>query len=157
MNLNESGLASNNVTSKTGKGCAPNLNLSDHNLLNLFSAHSAMEASPNSSNPTKKTKIEDSNQNHEDKDAHFPYSAPVAIDIGGSFTKIVYWRPPAPPDLPSYIIKEFQDHESKLPIKPDPTLRLYIGKKISNYYMQFLVILFFVLRNQSSIYLHFFR
>jgi hypothetical protein len=91
-----------------------------------------MEASP--SNPAKKTKLENdgnSNQMNEEKDAHFPYSAPVAIDIGGSFTKIVYWRPPAPPDLPSYIIKEFQDQESKLPIKPDPTLRLFLGKLIA--------------------------
>jgi hypothetical protein len=52
--------------------------------------------------------------------------APVAVDIGGSFTKLVYWRPPAPPDLPSYIIKEFQDGEPRLPLTPDPSLKVYL-------------------------------
>jgi len=47
------------------------------------------------------------------------------VDIGGSFTKIVYWRPPDPPDLPDYIIREFQDSSNvKIPLQPDPSLRL---------------------------------
>lgn len=50
--------------------------------------------------------------------------APVAVDIGGSFSKMVYWRPPDPPDLPSYIIKDFQNGEPQLPLKPDPILKV---------------------------------
>jgi len=57
----------------------------------------------------------------------FDNIAPVSVDIGGSFTKLVYWRPPDPPDLPSYIIKEFQNGEPKLPLKPDPTLKIFIS------------------------------
>lgn len=54
-------------------------------------------------------------------------TAPVAVDIGGSFTKMVYWRPRDPPDLPSYIIKEFQNGEPKLPLNPDPSLKVSIA------------------------------
>jgi len=59
--------------------------------------------------------------------AFFDRTSPVAVDIGGSFTKMVYWRPPDPPDLPDYIIKEFQDRTTnnvKFPLRPDPSLKL---------------------------------
>lgn len=60
---------------------------------------------------------------------YFEISAPLALDVGGSFSKMVYWRPPNPPDLPNYIIKEFQDekNEPKLPIKPDHSLRIVLN------------------------------
>lgn len=45
----------------------------------------------------------------------FPYVSAVGVDIGGSFTKLVYWRPPAPPNLPS-----------TLPLKPDPSLKVQL-------------------------------
>jgi len=60
------------------------------------------------------------------RSAFFDRTSPVAVDIGGSFTKLVYWRPPNPPEMPDYIIKEFQDDaiNFKFPLKPDPTLKL---------------------------------
>eukprot|EP01117_Protostelium_nocturnum_P016756 TRINITY_DN6701_c0_g4_i1.p1 TRINITY_DN6701_c0_g4~~TRINITY_DN6701_c0_g4_i1.p1 ORF type:complete len:377 (+),score=127.41 TRINITY_DN6701_c0_g4_i1:802-1932(+) len=56
--------------------------------------------------------------------------APLAVDIGGSFSKVVYWRPESPPDLPNYIIKEFQKHqfESAFPLKPDPSLAVDVNE-----------------------------
>mmetsp|Transcript_16470 Transcript_16470/g.22857 ORF Transcript_16470/g.22857 Transcript_16470/m.22857 type:complete len:421 (-) Transcript_16470:1918-3180(-) len=54
--------------------------------------------------------------------------APLAVDIGGSFTKLVYWRLAHPPDLPNYIIKEFQDGEPKIPLKPDPSLKIHLSE-----------------------------
>lgn len=66
----------------------------------------------------------------------FPYVSAVGVDIGGyfinckltsgSFTKLVYWRPPAPPNLPSYIIKEFENGQPTLPLKPDPSLKVQL-------------------------------
>lgn len=52
--------------------------------------------------------------------------APLSVDIGGSFTKIVYWRPQNPPNLPDYIIKEFQDAEEPFPLRPDPALKIHL-------------------------------
>jgi len=57
----------------------------------------------------------------------FPYVAAVAVDIGGSFCKLAYWRPPSPPNLPEYIIKEFEDGEPKLPLRPDPSLKVHLS------------------------------
>eukprot|EP01116_Phalansterium_solitarium_P015018 TRINITY_DN3302_c0_g1_i3.p1 TRINITY_DN3302_c0_g1~~TRINITY_DN3302_c0_g1_i3.p1 ORF type:complete len:379 (+),score=101.98 TRINITY_DN3302_c0_g1_i3:106-1242(+) len=54
---------------------------------------------------------------------------PLAVDVGGSFSKMVYWRPPNPPDMPSYVIKEFQGEGSSVPLKPDPSLNLEMSSK----------------------------
>lgn len=54
-------------------------------------------------------------------------TSPVAVDIGGSLGKMVYWRPSNPPALPDYILKEgesFTIASSKLPLKADPTLSI---------------------------------
>jgi len=60
------------------------------------------------------------------RSSFFDQISAVAVDIGGSFSKIVYWRPQNPPDLPDYIIKEFHDDGAKVkfPLRPDPTLRV---------------------------------
>eukprot|EP00010_Vexillifera_abyssalis_P007789 CAMPEP_0201550216 /NCGR_PEP_ID=MMETSP0173_2-20130828/6610_1 /ASSEMBLY_ACC=CAM_ASM_000268 /TAXON_ID=218659 /ORGANISM="Vexillifera sp., Strain DIVA3 564/2" /LENGTH=346 /DNA_ID=CAMNT_0047960129 /DNA_START=1364 /DNA_END=2401 /DNA_ORIENTATION=- len=47
---------------------------------------------------------------------------PVACDIGGSFAKFVYFRPPDPPELPAYVLKEHDTLADKLPLKADDTL-----------------------------------
>eukprot|EP01119_Soliformovum_irregulare_P007065 TRINITY_DN1946_c0_g1_i2.p1 TRINITY_DN1946_c0_g1~~TRINITY_DN1946_c0_g1_i2.p1 ORF type:complete len:306 (-),score=97.08 TRINITY_DN1946_c0_g1_i2:183-1100(-) len=60
----------------------------------------------------------------------FENVAPLSVDIGGSFTKIVYWRPPNPPELPDYIIKEFQDTKEAgtFPLIPDPSLKIHLAE-----------------------------
>jgi len=91
------------------------------NIISHFSESCDMASFPMESTEILNNKDEKNEQLHK-----FPYSAPLSVDIGGSFTKMVYWRPPDPPDLPSYIIKEFQNGEPKLPLKPDPTLRIQL-------------------------------
>ncbi|PRP75060.1 pantothenate kinase 2-like [Planoprotostelium fungivorum] len=56
--------------------------------------------------------------------------APVAVDIGGSFTKIVYWRPPYAPTLPEYVVRDFKDSffSASAPLKPDPSLAVDISE-----------------------------
>lgn len=47
---------------------------------------------------------------------------PAAVDIGGSFTKMVYFRPPNPPPLPAFVQKE--STAPRLPLHPDPSLHV---------------------------------
>jgi pantothenate kinase len=49
---------------------------------------------------------------------------PVAVDIGGSFAKLVYFRPVDPPELPSYVVKEGVDFASSLPVSADNALNV---------------------------------
>ena len=96
-----------------------------------------MEGNQDPSAPHDATKTDENNNNNSSnftvplspasKRKTFPFEtvvAPVSVDIGGSFTKMVYWRPPDPPNLPAYIIKDFQNGEPRLPLKPDPTLKI---------------------------------
>jgi len=63
---------------------------------------------------------------------------------GGSFTKMVYWRPPDPPNLPAFIIKdEFQAQSSFLPLKPDPSLKVDLSNNI--FIFSFNLIFIFIL------------
>eukprot|EP01105_Mastigella_eilhardi_P015311 TRINITY_DN3497_c0_g1_i3.p1 TRINITY_DN3497_c0_g1~~TRINITY_DN3497_c0_g1_i3.p1 ORF type:complete len:385 (-),score=134.33 TRINITY_DN3497_c0_g1_i3:92-1246(-) len=56
--------------------------------------------------------------------------SPLAVDIGGSLTKIVYWRPPNPPKLPEYINKEpGLENVTNFTLKPDPSLNVYLPPK----------------------------
>lgn len=64
--------------------------------------------------------------------------APLSVDIGGSFTKIVYWRPQNPPNLPDYIIKEFQDAEEHFPLRPDPALKIHLKEQSLDGSLKFL-------------------
>uniref|UniRef100_A0A6B2L761 pantothenate kinase n=1 Tax=Arcella intermedia TaxID=1963864 RepID=A0A6B2L761_9EUKA len=46
----------------------------------------------------------------------------MGVDSGGSFTKIVYFRPKSAPDLPDYVFKD-QELPKQLPgLKPDPSI-----------------------------------
>jgi len=48
----------------------------------------------------------------------------VGVDSGGSFTKIVYFRPLSPPNLPSYVLRD-QELPKELPgLHPDPNLEI---------------------------------
>jgi len=62
----------------------------------------------------------------------------LAVDIGGSFTKLVYWRPPDPPDLPDYIIRELDESNVKFPLKPDPGLRVSVKIDENSGHLKFL-------------------
>lgn len=52
----------------------------------------------------------------------FQLFGPAACDFGGSFVKLAYFRPPDPPELPSFVKKE--SYSRKLPIQPDSNLAL---------------------------------
>lgn len=58
----------------------------------------------------------------------FTPSQPLAIDIGGSFTKMVYFRPEDPPELPSYVLKEEPALGSKLPVVGDDSLTMTVDE-----------------------------
>lgn len=62
---------------------------------------------------------------------------PFAVDIGGSFTKLVYWRPPNPPPLPHYIIKEFSNTVFDKFLKPDPSLKVSFGEQGTLRFLKF--------------------
>lgn len=67
-------------------------------------------------------------EGEKEKGKHIP-SQPVAIDIGGSFTKMVYFRPPNPPELPSYVHKESELLGSSLPVIADESLTLCVDEE----------------------------
>lgn len=58
-------------------------------------------------------------------------TTPAAVDIGGSLIKIVYWNPPNPPKLPTYITLENQPNfrESNLTLFPMRKLKLSSKKQ----------------------------
>jgi hypothetical protein len=78
------------------------------------------------SNKRKRSYTPEDNEQSKKK-YHFNSVVPVSVDIGGSFTKMVYWRPQDPPDLPSYIIKEFENGGTNFPIRPDASLKISLS------------------------------
>ena len=58
-------------------------------------------------------------------------TSPAAVDIGGSLIKIVYWNPPNPPKLPTYIMLENQPNfrESNHTLYPMQKLKLSSKKQ----------------------------
>eukprot|EP01125_Pyxidicula_operculata_P014426 TRINITY_DN4801_c0_g1_i1.p1 TRINITY_DN4801_c0_g1~~TRINITY_DN4801_c0_g1_i1.p1 ORF type:complete len:360 (-),score=33.39 TRINITY_DN4801_c0_g1_i1:83-1162(-) len=51
----------------------------------------------------------------------------IGIDSGGSFTKIVYFRPKEAPDLPEYVVRDPQLPQELPGLLPDPSLNFGSG------------------------------